>query len=65
MLESLFNKVAGLEGCKFIKERLQQRCFPVNIAEFLRTVLFTKDLQRLLLLCDSLFEDENTVNLMI
>ena len=45
MLKSLFNKVAGLEACKFIKERLQHRCFPVNIAEFLRRVLFIKDLQ--------------------
>ena len=36
MLESLFNKGAGLKGCNFIKERLQRRCFPVNVAQFLR-----------------------------
>ena len=40
MLESLFDKVAGLKVCNFIKKRLQHRCFPVNIAKFLRTVFF-------------------------
>ena len=35
-LEFLFNKVASLETCNFIKKKLQQRCFPVNIATFLR-----------------------------
>ena len=37
VLESLFNKAAGLQVCNFIKKRLQHRCFPVIIAEFLRT----------------------------
>ena len=37
MLESPFNKVAGLQACMFIKKRLQHKCFPVNIAKFLRT----------------------------
>ena len=36
VLKSLFNKVAGLKACSFIKKRLQHRCFPVNIAKFLR-----------------------------
>ena len=27
-----------LKGCNFIKRRLQHRCFPGNIAKFLRTV---------------------------
>ena len=40
MLESLFNKVAGLKACKFIKNRLQHRRFPVNIAKFLRTISY-------------------------
>ena len=39
MLESLFNKVACQKACNFIKKRLQHRCFPVNIAKFLRTPL--------------------------
>ena len=29
--------VAGLEACNFIKKRFLHRCFPVNIAKFLRT----------------------------
>ena len=36
MLESLFNKVTGLQACNFTKKRLQYRRFPVNIA-ILRT----------------------------
>ena len=30
MLESLFNKVAGLKAYNFIKKRFQHKCFPVN-----------------------------------
>ena len=30
VLESLFNKVSGVQACRFIKSRLQLRCFPVN-----------------------------------
>ena len=35
VLESLFNKVAGLglKVCNFIKKRLQRRFFPANIAK--------------------------------
>ena len=36
MLESLFNKAAGLQVCTFIKKILQHRCFPMIIAKFLR-----------------------------
>ena len=36
VLDPLFSKVASLEAYKFIKKRLQHRCFPVNIANFLR-----------------------------
>ena len=36
-LESLLNKVKGLKVSKFMKERLQHRCFPVIVAKFLRT----------------------------
>ena len=39
-LESLFNQVACLRACRFIKKRLQQRCFPVKLAKFLRTSIF-------------------------
>ena len=37
MLMSPLNKIAGREPCNFVKKRLQQICFPVNIANFLRT----------------------------
>ena len=36
MFEFLFNKVAGLRPCKFIKKRVEHRCFPVKFAKFLR-----------------------------
>ena len=39
MLDSLFNKVKGLKTCKFIKKRLQHRCFPVKSAKILRQLL--------------------------
>ena len=34
VLGPLFNKVAGLNACNFIKKRLQHSCLPVNIAKF-------------------------------
>ena len=37
MLEFLFNKVADLQACKFIKKRLQLMCSLVNISKYLRT----------------------------
>ena len=49
MLEFLFNKIAGLKACNFIKKRLQHRLFPVNIAKFLRTAIL-KSICELLLL---------------
>ena len=39
MLDSLFNKVAGLQACNFIKRTLQHRYFLVNIAKFLTPIL--------------------------
>ena len=46
---SLFNKVAGLKAWNVIKNKLQQRCFSVKFAKFLRTPLFTEHLRWLLL----------------
>ena len=40
MLESLFNKVAGLQAGKFIKKRFQPRCFPIKFAKFFRTPIW-------------------------
>ena len=49
LLESLFNKVAGLQACNFIKKRLQHKCFPMNILKFLRAAIFIEDLRWLVL----------------
>ena len=37
--ESLFNKVAGLRPATLLKKRLWHKCFPMNFAKFLRTLL--------------------------
>ena len=58
MLESLFDKVAALQPSNFIKERLQHRCFPVNIAKFLTTPIL-KNICELLLLLIVIFSREN------
>ena len=42
-------KVACLKVCSFIKKRPRYRCFPVNIAKFLKPDFFIKHLRRLLL----------------
>ena len=47
VLESLLNKVAGLEACNFIKKRLQHRYFPVKFAIFLRTPILKNICKRL------------------
>ena len=49
MLDSLFNKVAGLQSCNFVKKRLQHRSFPVNIVEFLTTPVLKNSRKRLFL----------------
>ena len=49
MLKSLFSKFADLKTWNFIKKRLQHRCFLVNIAKILRTIVFKNICQRLLL----------------
>ena len=49
VLESLFNNAADLQVCDFIKKRLQQRCFPVIIAKFLRTPILKNIWEGLLL----------------
>ena len=44
MLESLFNKVASLSACSFIRKRLKRRHFPMKLAKFLRTPFFYRTL---------------------
>ena len=55
VLESLFKTVADLEARKFIKKRLQYRCFPVDIAKSLRTIFSIEHLWWLLLELRHLF----------
>ena len=42
VLESFFNKAAGLEACNPIKARLRHRCFPMKFTKFLRTSVSNK-----------------------
>ena len=49
MLESLFNKAAGLLPYNFIKKRLQHRCFSVKFAKLLSKPIL-KNIQEWLLL---------------
>ena len=46
--EFFLNKVAVLQACNFVKKRLQHRCFPVDIAKFLRTPILKSISERLL-----------------
>ena len=46
MLESFFNKVAGLRAFSFIKKKFQRNCFPVKFAKFLRTRTFKNICER-------------------
>ena len=65
MWESLFNKVPVLQTCNFIKKRLQQRCFPVNTAKFLRTVFFIEHLWWPLLPFTSTFQNFKWEHLLV
>ena len=49
VLGSLFNKVVGLQDGKYIKKRLQQRCFVRNLRKCLRTPFLKNICERLLL----------------
>ena len=44
-----FNKVAVLKPVNLLRKRLWHRCFPVNVANFLRTPFVTEQLRWLLL----------------
>ena len=48
MLESSFNKLTGFKTCNFLIKRLQHRCFPLNIAKFLKTLILMKICEQLL-----------------
>ena len=55
VLESIFNKAAGLKVCNSIKKRLQRSCLPAKLAKFLKTPYFTDEFQWLLLTFNSCF----------
>ena len=44
-----FNKIAGVRPATLLKKRSQQRCFPVDIATFLRTSILKNIWERLFL----------------
>ena len=45
LFRAVFNKVAGLKTCNFIKKRLQHAVFFMKFAEVLRTYCFTEHLR--------------------
>ena len=49
MLESLFNRLAGLQAGNFITKRFQHRGFPVDMVKFLKTSILKDICERLLL----------------
>ena len=55
LLESLFNKVAGIQSYYFIKKRLQHRCFPVKFAKFLKNTYFEENVRTTLSFHDSAY----------
>ena len=52
-----------LKACNFIKKRLQQKCFPVNIAKFLRTPILKNICEWLLLNYFSPFQTSQSIHL--
>ena len=61
VLEYLFSKVAGLKVCNFINKILQHRCFPMNIAKFLRTPILKNISERLILVRDFLLSKYSNI----
>ena len=55
MLESIFNKAAGLKVCNSIKKKLQYSCLAVKLAAFLKTLFFAEEFPWLLLTFNSFF----------
>ena len=50
-----FNKVVDLRPATLLKTRLWHRCFPVNVAKFLRRPFLQNTSRRLLLICERCF----------
>ena len=49
VLQCPFDRFSGFKTCNFPKKGLRLRCFPVNIAKFLRTLTLAKICKQLLL----------------
>ena len=56
VLKSLFNKAEDLKACNFIKNKLQQMCFPVKFANFLRKTILKNICEWLLLYAEADFQ---------
>ena len=65
LLESLFNKYAGLKDYNFIKIRLQHGCFSVNIAKFLKNSFFIEHLWWLLMTLKIVTRSKNGLSIKI
>ena len=44
VLESLFNKVTGLQACNFVKKTLQHKCFFCECCEIFKNTYFEEHL---------------------
>ena len=42
VLESLFNNIAGLKACNFIKKRLQHKVFSCKYCEIFKKIFFDR-----------------------
>ena len=58
VLESLFNKAAGLKACSLIKKRLQHKCFPLKFAKFLKIPILKN-------ICDNCFCTAHLVTVIV
>ena len=58
-----FNKVARLRPADLLKKSLWHRCFPVNLAKFLRTAFSQNTFGRLLLEAPIYFNKKNVIAL--
>ena len=47
-----------LQACNFNKKRLQHKCLPANIANFLRAAFFIEHLRWLLFFCDNMLQEK-------
>ena len=52
VLETLYNKEACRKACNFTKKRHQHRCFPANIAKFLKTLFYFSINQKTVIIMD-------------